>query len=63
MIKCTKCGKQKQQKEFPLNGDGRGGYRKQCKECMQTINKAWRKKNKQKVAQYNKNRPKRTESI
>lgn len=55
-IDCTKCGLPKDEKEFPLNGDGKGGRRKQCLTCMREINKAWRKMNKEKVKNYNQQR-------
>jgi sarcosine oxidase delta subunit len=58
MITCTRCNTTKPEEEFPLNGDGKGGRRKQCKECMRTINKEWRKENKTKVHDYNKGRKK-----
>lgn len=60
MIECTVCGKDQDEDNFPSNGDGKGGRRKQCKECMREINKEWRKLHKDKVALYNKNRPKKT---
>ena len=55
-ITCTICGVEKHEDEFPLNGDGHGGRRKQCRECMRKINRDWRRKNKEKVSDYNKNR-------
>lgn len=42
--------------DFPLNGDGKGGRRWQCKRCMRSRNKNWRANNKERVAQYNKER-------
>lgn len=58
-IVCTCCGFPRDAENFPKNGDGKGGRRKQCKDCMQKINKGWRKRNKDKVSVYNKSRPKR----
>ena len=56
LITCTICGIEKNEEEFPQNGDNRGGRRKQCKECMRKINREWRQKNKEKVSDYNRNR-------
>jgi hypothetical protein len=57
-ITCTRCNQTKDEVEFPSNGIGNGGYRKQCKACMKEINKQWRAANKQKVSEYNKKRNK-----
>lgn len=56
MIECTICSIEKDEDSFPSNGDGKGGRRKQCKECMRKVNKEWRKQHKDKVSLYNKNR-------
>lgn len=53
---CTRCSADKDENDFPSNGNG--GRRKQCRKCMQEINKAWRAVNKERVSTYNKNRPK-----
>lgn len=53
---CNKCSADKEETEFPSNGNG--GRRKQCRKCMQEINKAWRSVNKEHVSAYNKSRPK-----
>lgn len=56
---CKICGKVKDlDNDFPLNGVKGEGRRWQCKECMKKINRNWRKKNKDKVSQYNKQRKK-----
>ena len=60
---CTRCQSlgrpsDKTDEEFPSNGDGKGGRRKQCKECMREINKQWRATHKAEVAAYNKKREK-----
>ncbi len=55
-VTCTKCLTPKIPNDFPSNGDGKGGKRKQCKECMKEINKKWRKENAERVVNYNKNR-------
>lgn len=57
-MNCTVCGRDQESELFPLNGDGKGGRRKQCKECMRSINHQWREKNKEKIKQYNQNRRK-----
>jgi hypothetical protein len=54
LIVCTKCNTPKAGDEFPSNGAG--GKRQQCKLCMREINKAWRARNKEKIATYNKER-------
>jgi len=53
---CKKCNESKSIEEFPLNGDGKGGHRWQCKECMRNINRKWRSENKDKVSAYNTDR-------
>jgi hypothetical protein len=60
VIVCTLCTLPGRETDFPLNGDGKGGRRKQCLSCMRKINRAWRAKNKQRVSAYNKKRPKRS---
>lgn len=55
---CTQCKKEKDENDFPSNGDGRGGHRKQCKDCMREINKQWRASHKQIISEYNKKRRK-----
>lgn len=57
MPTCIRCNKDDlKEDDFPLNGDGKGGRRKQCKNCMRDINKQWRIKNREKVAVYNRGR-------
>jgi hypothetical protein len=53
---CTKCEKDLDEEDFPLNGDGKGGRRKQCRKCMREINRQWRQNNKDKVRDYNRAR-------
>jgi len=55
-MECTCCKQERSEDEFPLNGDKKGGRRKQCKECMRQINKQWREKNQERVTVYNKTR-------
>lgn len=62
-ITCTKCNDPKDENEFPLNGDGKGGRRKQCRECMKNINKKWRADHKQAVSDYNKKRRKKQPQV
>lgn len=52
-ITCTRCNQEKDENDFPLNGDGKGGRRKQCKACMKEINKQWRQANKDRISTYN----------
>lgn len=54
-MECRRCKKDLDEDNFPSNGAG--GIRHQCKECMREINQKWRRSNKPKVAEYNKNRP------
>lgn len=56
---CTKCSKDRPDSDFPANGDGKGGRRKQCKDCMRLINKDWRAAHRQAVSDYNKKRKKK----
>ena len=58
-ITCTKCNENKNEEEFPLNGNGHGGRRKQCKKCMNEINKQWRRTNAEKVIKYNREKRKK----
>jgi len=51
---CKICGVQKiLEEDFPSNGSRMGGYRWQCKECMNKKNKEYRKKNREKIERYN----------
>jgi len=53
-MECRRCKKDLDEDSFPSNGVG--GLRHQCKECMREINQRWRRSNREKVAEYNKNR-------
>lgn len=61
-MKCERCQRTDLvETDFPKNGNG--GRRRQCCRCMREINAAWRRTNKDKVAVYNKSRPKRVRKV
>ena len=53
---CGKKGNEQPIENFPLNGDGKGNRRWQCRECMRRINRGWRNKNREKISSYNSKR-------
>ncbi len=46
MRKCNKCNKEKELSEFNKNKNNKYGIAYTCKTCMYTLNKQWRKDNK-----------------
>ena len=49
---CKSGGAPQPLENFPSNG--KGGYRWQCKDCMNNKNKQWRDGHKEHIAKYNK---------
>lgn len=50
--RCTNCGTEKPVKEFGKTKRSRDGRQSWCNECCRPIKKAWRERNKQKGADY-----------
>ena len=55
MKRCSKCGRWKEESEFPKDCSRKDGLRSECKSCRRTYEQGWRNAHEEQAAQYGKN--------